>query len=86
MATIEELGRMHAEVVEKEAEALAGLANYLRNAIVELPAQSRIALDFARMAPRLERVAKRRSDMAHTAFNELSQLLFDAERDEGAGA
>jgi len=74
------MARVHAEVLDKEAEALYDLAGAVRNAIVELPAQSKIALDFARMAPRLERAADRRKNMAHVAYNELEQLLFDLDR------
>jgi hypothetical protein len=54
MATIEELERIEAEMHDAEAKALGGLAEYLREAVIELPAQSGLAQSFAKHARKFD--------------------------------
>jgi hypothetical protein len=74
MATIEELKRLDMEIAEAEHRALRNLAEHLRQAVVELPIQSRLARTFAQHAQEFDR----RRD---TAFCMLRSLAWDIEHD-----
>lgn len=74
MATIEELTRLDREIAVAEHRALKRLAEHLRDAAIDLPIQSRLALTFARHAQVFE---ARRT----TVFSALSGLDWDVKDD-----
>lgn len=57
MATIDELTRLEHEIEEAERHALRNLADHLRAAVLDMPAESRLARAFARHAAKFERWA-----------------------------
>jgi hypothetical protein len=74
MATIKELARLDREIAVAEHRALQNLANHLREAAIELPIQSRLALTFAQHAQEFE---QRRI----TAYSALRGLAWDIRKD-----
>lgn len=54
MATIDELERLDREIKEAEHEAIHNLAEYLRDAVRDLPSQSKLALAFVCYARTLD--------------------------------
>jgi len=50
MATIDELERLDREIDDAERQALRNLAEHLRDAVRDMPSESRLALAFVRYA------------------------------------
>ena len=53
MADLDELVRLDKEIRSAERDALLDLARYLREAVVQLPSQSKLGLIFVRRANKL---------------------------------
>lgn len=76
MATIEEIERRDAEVRAAEIKALRNLAAHLREAVIDLPAESLLARAFVRRARTFEDAARTR-DAARDGEGELQMLIRD---------
>jgi len=87
MATIKELERRAVEIREAEVAAVRRLIGDVRDVAVELPEGSRLAVDLAVTARRLEEhVNLSRARYAMNPLNDLErELREDRERDEGEG-
>jgi hypothetical protein len=76
-ATIEELERLEAEQRAAEANALHDLADHLREAVIDLPATSRVAQSFAKAAREFDRWAQHHPSAATMGSIEISSLQRD---------
>jgi hypothetical protein len=57
MATVDELTRLDREMVAAERQVLRALAEHLRQAVLELPSESRLARSFVRHAAKFDMAA-----------------------------
>lgn len=74
MATLEEMARLEAEMLDAEAEAVRNLAEHLRGAVLGLPSQSRLAMTFAKASRKFDGWAASRGHEAEMAHLELDSL------------
>jgi len=84
MASIDELRRLDAETRLAERSALVGIANDLREAVQDLPSESRLGLIFVRRADELEACAYERTPTSGADWY-LRGLRQDADDDAEIG-
>jgi len=75
MATMEEMARFEAAVAQAEADALRALAKHLREAVIDLPVESRLARTFAGASKKFDQWSEHRGHEAEMGHIELSHLL-----------
>jgi hypothetical protein len=81
MATIEEIERYAADLRAAEVRAMRNLAAHLREAVLDLPVESRLAQAFVHRAKTFEEAARQHNICLH-GDGELGMLRHDIEEDE----
>jgi hypothetical protein len=84
MADLDELHRLDAQIRYAEKRAVQRLAEHLRDAVRDLPSESRLALMFAQHARNLEACARENTPSLGADFelNELEQEFRDLDDEE----
>jgi hypothetical protein len=82
MSTVEQIELRAAEIRAGEAQAMRNLAAHLREAVIDLPVESRLALAFVKRARTFETAATAHDVVLHGG-GELRMLAVDVRNDFG---